>query len=111
MNYLFKGRYAFDSFMRRGWALAVQGDQRNFNFSDGLASFEFDQIALADGVVYWNQQQRINISAASLVKSFPLDFVPLDDAHDAELASRCCHDAQQAMIQANGPDETVHDIE
>ena len=97
--------------MNRGWALAVQGNQRNFNFSDGLASFEFDQIALAVGVVYRNQQQGVYKAAASFVKSFPLDFVPFYDTHDAELASRCCHDAQQAMIQANGPDEAVHDIE
>ena len=57
MNYLFFSGQAFDVFMGRGWAVAVKGNQRDFNLSDGLAPFKLDYIIQADGVGYWNQQQ------------------------------------------------------
>ena len=57
MNYLFLSRQAFDAFMGRGWAVAVKGNQRDFNLFDGLAPFKFDYIVQADRVGYWNQQQ------------------------------------------------------
>ena len=56
-NYLFLSGQAFDSFMGRGWGVAVKGNQRYFNLFDGLAPFKFDYIIQADGVGYWNQQQ------------------------------------------------------
>lgn len=45
--------------MGRGAAIAVKGNQRDFDLFDGLALFEFDEIVLVYGVGDRNQQQGV----------------------------------------------------